>query len=85
MREYIVVKKNRKIPVIFTCNMCGKTMDAFQHEYEEFMTDTIHNFKIEYGYGSNRDGEIVTFDICESCLEKIYEQFEIKPNIEEIF
>ena len=63
------------------CNRCGLTFDDTnsQYGYEEWQWDTIHEFDIEFGYGSKHDLDGWTFDLCEDCIEEIVTTFKIKP------
>jgi hypothetical protein len=47
------------------------------------MTDTIHPFKVGYGYGSNRDNQVIKFDLCESCLEELYSSFVVPAEVKD--
>ena len=82
MRAYKLGTKMVNINTKIVCNMCGYEMNLEKNEYEEFMTDMVHRFQVGYGYVSQRDGDIVYFDLCEECLEKIYAQFKIEPDVE---
>lgn len=59
------------------CNKCGYEMDCEKNNYEEFMVDIIHQFKVSYGYGSDRDGDFLKFDLCENCLKWLYSTFKV--------
>jgi hypothetical protein len=53
------------------CNKCGKL-------FQDKQTD-IHNYRTEFGYFSNHDGEIWEFNLCEDCLEKLVSSFIAPP------
>lgn len=55
------------------CNCCGKKIKAERGIIKEgvFMAE------IKWGYFSKKDGEVHSFDICESCYDKMTESFQI--------
>ena len=72
MREIInILEKNEKIEKIF-CNMCGKEIP----KTDGFFHDHLHIEK-KWGYFSGHDGTSHTFDICESCYDKLLESFSL--------
>ena len=74
MREIInVVEKNEKIEKIF-CNMCGKEIP----KTNGFFHDHLHIEK-KWGYFSDHDGEVHSFDICESCYDRLIREFSLPP------
>lgn len=83
MREYKRFMVSTAMPVRVTCNMCGTLFDSEEDAIEEWQSDTIHEFKVDYSYGSDRDGTTLKWDLCESCLEKIYTMFKLFPEIKE--
>lgn len=58
------------------CNCCGKEIPKDCHGYFE---DYIHIEK-DWGYFSNKDGKHHSFDLCESCYDKILKNFCISPD-----
>ncbi len=79
MRTYHTSMQPQLFESKVMCNKCGFTMDLEKTEYEEFMVDTIHSFKVGYGYASLHDEEFYQFDLCENCLEELYKTFKIPP------
>ena len=70
MQETIIaVEKNEKIEKIF-CNMCGKEIQ----KSDGFFHDHIHIDKT-WGYFSEKDGKTHSFDICETCYDRLLESF----------
>jgi hypothetical protein len=67
-----VVKEYVKV---VTCNMCGKHIDRDKNEFIDWQLDSFFEFKISFGYGTGKDGELWSFDLCENCVEKITEKF----------
>lgn len=66
------------------CNRCGKSMKVFissDHKHTNF--PGLHA-KVEGCYGSQHDGLLLKFDLCESCLKEIMTGFAIKAEQEEI-
>lgn len=85
MRTYRTIMHPTPFESKIVCNKCGREMDLETREYEEFMTDLIHKFKIVYGYASDRDGTTCQFDLCEQCLDELYSTFKIPPQIDDWF
>lgn len=56
------------------CNKCGKEIDITSNDYFEG--------KVQWGYFSNKDGEIHQFDLCEDCYDNLVKNFKILPKIE---
>lgn len=61
------------------CNKCGKTFK----EHNGVIQEGIFNVEYLWGFFSNKDGEIDSFDICEKCYNKIIEDFAIPITREE--
>ena len=53
------------------CNCCGKKLVV---EREIIKEGAIH-VGVEWGYFSEKDGEIHSFDLCEDCYDKITADF----------
>lgn len=53
------------------CNYCGKRILP---EKDMFKEESVSIVK-EWGYFSKKDGETHEWDLCESCYDKIIEQF----------
>jgi hypothetical protein len=85
MRIYKTFMHPTQFPIEYTCNKCGHTLYAERDNLEEFMTDSIHPFKTSYGYASKRDGEYIYWDLCEDCLEELYNSFVVPVKIERWF
>lgn len=54
------------------CNKCGEVSDV---DY----TNTDQEFILSFGYGSEYDMQNWKFDLCEKCLMKIINEFQIEP------
>lgn len=61
------------------CNSCGKKIETTDSTKRE---DYI-SIKKEWGYFSNKDGQIHIFHICESCYDTWAGQFRIPVKVEE--
>jgi protein-arginine kinase activator protein McsA len=60
------------------CDRCGSS-------FEEFNTSgpDIASFEHTFGYTSRRDGDKITFDLCEECLMRILEGTNVQYQYEE--
>ena len=67
MRKYNLDKTVKQIK----CNMCGKEITVDHGMVKEGI------FSCEYlwGYFSEKDGEKHSFDLCESCYDRMTEEF----------
>jgi hypothetical protein len=79
MREHKIINAPKVIESKVVCNKCGLEYDdeKSEHGYEEWQWDTIHAFKVEFGYGSKHDLEKWNFDLCENCIEELVSTFKI--------
>ena len=74
------VKKNveQEVPVTVICNKSGKEVDLTDDmNYVE--QNLIHNFMVNFGYGSDFDMETWEFDLDESALLEIVKKFTHRP------
>ncbi len=69
---------DKKIHVIY-CNSCGKRIETIENSKRE---DYLF-IKKEWGYFSNKDGQIHSIFLCESCYDTWTEQFKIPVKVEE--
>ena len=60
-----------------TCNCCGKKLVV---EREIIKEGAIH-IGVEWGYFSEKDGEIHSFDLCEECYDDIISRFALPVKI----
>ena len=63
MREYKEEKKLTKV----VCNACGKILLVENGILKEECIHVDHDF----GFFGEKDGESESFDLCESCYEKL--------------
>ena len=76
MRQY-QLKETKEIARII-CNKCGREIPAAGGYPREgvFSADCV------WGYFSNKDGEMHSFDLCESCYDELLKTFLIPAEIE---
>lgn len=77
MRHYRVAE-NKKIDKVI-CNKCGKEIVIQNGRLEE---DVLEVSK-RWGYASEKDNEVHSFDLCEACYDELVSTFQIPPTIEE--
>jgi hypothetical protein len=58
------------------CNRCGKTETITKKGFEE---DQFHDINLIFGYGSNYDGEQLSFTLCEDCVVEYVKTFKYQP------
>ena len=68
----------RKGHVIY-CNRCGRQLEGTDG------TPVEEGLQVEksWGYFSGKDGEIHSFDLCESCYDRLVQDFQIPPEKKE--
>lgn len=76
MRQY-QLKETKEVTKII-CNKCGKEIPVVNGRAEEGV------FSVDYawGYFSEKDGEKHSFDLCESCYNKMLASFRLPAEIE---
>lgn len=62
------------------CNGCGRPL-KMEHG---ILREDVFEGKKQWGYFSERDGELHSFLLCESCYEKMIEQFKVAPMMAEV-
>lgn len=67
MRKYKKELQEKEVVDKICCNQCGELVDE----------ESAHQFKLNFGYYSNRDLERWDFDLCENCLEKVVGNFKV--------
>ncbi len=70
----IVTKKQVKY---ILCNKCGKKIN-FKHKFKR---QDYLDVKKNWGYHSDYDGQVHSFQICRECYKELINSFEIKPKI----
>lgn len=59
--------------IIGICDMCGIKSERLS--YQSMATPYIHSFKTVPDYPSRFDGETVSFELCDDCLQLILESY----------
>lgn len=75
MRKYNAKNEIREI----RCNRCGRALKIENGIVKEGVFSSEHL----WNYFSEKDGEIHTFDLCESCYDELTKNFKIRPEIQE--
>lgn len=65
------------------CNQCGDEILSATGDFND--ESDYQHFRFSWGYVSHKDMETWEFDLCESCLEKIVENFKIPAKIEKYY
>ena len=77
MRRY-KMKETEEIGGII-CNQCGKEIRVVNGRPEGEVLSVDHT----WGYFSEKDGERHSFDLCESCYDKLLASFKIPADVRE--
>lgn len=77
MRQY-EIKEIKEISRI-VCNKCGKEIPVTKGSAKQ----GVFSVDYEWGYFSEKDGEKHSFDLCESCYDKMLTSFCMPAEIEE--
>lgn len=78
MRKY--KDQEKKILCRAYCNCCGRELKIKQG----ILLEGVLHVEKDWGFFSGRDMEHHAFDLCESCYDKITEQFCIPPEKSEV-
>ena len=70
---------NEQILEKIVCNRCGKETFTQRGLLKEDFVSIDKN----WGYFSDKDGEIHRIDLCESCYDEFCKSFKIQPTIEQ--
>ena len=62
------------------CNKCGKTIRLQNGQPME----GVCSVEVQWGYFSEKDGEVHRFDLCEKCYDDITAAFAILPEKENV-
>ena len=57
------------------CNKCNKSI--YIDDYD--MKGT--SFDIDFGYGSNKDGCVFRFELCDDCFDELTKSFLTQPDV----
>ncbi len=61
------------------CNGCGRSLEV----NNGILREDVFEGKKQWGYFSERDGEIHSFLLCESCYDKMIQGFLVAPLVKE--
>lgn len=61
------------------CNMCGKEINTEAGRDGE----DVLSVEKAWGYFSEKDGELHSFDLCEKCYDRLTAQFKIPVTVKE--
>jgi hypothetical protein len=59
------------------CNMCGKTLKQIISTDGDYNFCGLEEVKMVCGYGSENDGSIFRFSMCEKCVFELMNKFKI--------
>ncbi len=74
MKEFKEITLVKKEVAKVICNGCGKELDRH--------VDYLSVCK-SWGYGTDYDGKVHSFDLCDECYKKIIDKFVIPPTDEQ--
>ena len=72
--KYKEIQEIRREPESVICNKCGRVHGEDDVLHESPFAHLSHTF----GYGSLRDNDTITFDLCEECLMEFAGTFKVK-------
>ena len=76
MRKYQRGRDKKLTEIV--CNCCGRKLALS----DCILTEAVCRIEVEWGYFSEKDGEIHCLDICEECYDKLIQNFAVPPKIE---
>ena len=79
MRQFKEQTRKVKEVTSIVCNKCGRVIPVVEGVPQE---DVLTVDK-RWGYFSEKDGEIHSFDLCESCYDLLVQDFQIPPEKKE--
>lgn len=77
MRRYTV--EEEQIIKVVKCNKCGK--EIFHDN--KIIKEGIFSVDYKWGYFSEKDREVHSFDLCEKCYDKLIKSFLIEVDVKE--
>lgn len=72
MRTHVNTKKTEVM-----CNCCGRKLAV----ENGIVMEGVISIQADWGYFSEKDGEVHVFDICENCYDKWIESFNIPIDV----
>ena len=77
MRQYTDREKKQLTKIV--CNQCGKSLQV----EDGIVKEGVFRGMARWGFFSEKDGEIHTFDLCEACYDRMAASFRIPVEKEE--
>lgn len=77
MRRYTI--KEEQIITTVKCNKCGREIYHDNHIIKE----GVFTVDYQWGYFSDKDREVHSFDLCEECYDEFIKGFKIDVDIRE--
>ena len=77
MRQYMEHDKSKIERIV--CNQCGKDLMV----EDGIIKEGVFRGEVRWGFFSKKDGEIHSFDLCESCYDQMVKRFQIPAEKEE--
>ncbi len=77
MRQYTDREKKQLTKIV--CNQCGRTLKL----RNGILQEGVFRGMTEWGFFSEKDGEIHSFDLCEKCYDRLISGFSIPVETEE--
>lgn len=74
MRQYKNTMRETKEIEKIICNRCGKVIPVVKGMPQEDVLEVTKR----WGYFSNKDNQVDSFDLCEDCYDEWVNSFEIK-------
>jgi protein-arginine kinase activator protein McsA len=75
------VMRKQSIVKDIECDICGNSCKRIVSEDKKSWTFEYATLFANWGYGSNNDGDSTELHICENCVRKIGEHFNIKDKL----
>ncbi len=63
------------------CNKCGRDISLQNGQPAE----GVCSVEVQWGYFSEKDGELHRFDLCEECYDRLTESFAIPPEKQQVW
>lgn len=79
MKKFKEVEVIEMVPVSIHCDVCKKEITDYMEVQEMFSYTMFCGYNSVFG-----DGNQISFDICQHCMKKIIEKFDINVNYEPI-
>ncbi len=70
-------RKENNDKIVVRCNNCGKDIKT----NKDIAVEGLLSLNVDWGYFSEKDGEVHEIDICEECYDKWISQFKIPIDI----